>query len=179
MKRFGIVILGVAGINLLLWTVSLGLDIENRIRYRLKSSSDSSVVVLQGNLPTRIAGSADNSTDVVPAPRNHPPLRIVCGAYVFNVVYASHEWMQNTHRYAMTNMEERRIVLDRQRSDAEVREDVLHELIHISLWEADGKWLMPSGTPEEEGYIKPIAPRLRDILADNPRLVRWLTQSGG
>jgi hypothetical protein len=181
MKYLGYFSIALGLTTLTLWTATLGIELAEKIHYlptyfrtsNLKSQPEV-ISVVHDN-----AFIADDSTDPVPVPIDHPPLKIICGAHIFRVVYASHDWMirKKNPAYASSIMEKELIVLDRQRNSIEVREDVLHELMHIALWEAGGKDI--NAPNEEEAYVKAAAPTLRDILADNPLLVKWLVKAGG
>lgn len=182
MKRLGYFAAVMGAIALTIWTITLGIELAERVHYLSERLHPAKVDVLTltGRMTTAENSTiADESTDSVPVPKDHPPLKITCGAHTFTVVYASHDWLQRKKNpaWAMSQMDKELIVLDRQRSASDVREDVIHELIHISIWNGGGKW---AGAPsEEEGYVKVAAPTLRDILADNPNLVKWLTKAGG
>jgi hypothetical protein len=188
MKKIGYFAIALCLTILTLWSAILAIELIEKIHYLPSyfraSTSPLSVTPYVAFSPynNNTAGSAsvaDETTEEVPAPKDHPPLQIICGAHIFRVVYAPHDWLIRKRKpaYAMTEMDKELIILDRQRDAIQVREDVLHELIHIAIWESGGKSpVMPS---EEESYVKPIAPPLRDILADNPKLVVWLTKAGG
>ena len=182
MKRLGYFAASVGTLALVLWTATLAIELVEKLHYLpsyLHSSNTGVLLVGSATISNNAAFVADEETDTVPAPHDHPPLRIICGAHIFRVVYASHDWMMRKKQpaYAMSQMDKELIILDRQRTAVEVREDVLHELMHIALWEAGGK--LSGLATEEESFIKPAAPSLRDILADNPQLVKWLTKAGG
>jgi hypothetical protein len=162
----------------LTWSVSTGFDIEQKVYYIKQRTKIVGGFIDEPTEQHRNSASvADLETWPVPAPQGHPPLRIICGSHTFNVVYAPHEWMQRTNKFAESDMKSRLIVLDRQRNPIEVREDVLHELMHIALWEAGGE--MRQLENDEDRVIKPVAPILRDYLIDNPELTKWLLTTGG
>jgi hypothetical protein len=117
-------------------------------------------------------------TDKVPTPRDHPPLRILIGDGVYSVVYAPHDWLQANHAYAMSDPDQHLIILDRHRNAFEVRQDLVHELLHIALRTGGGKRSYGDVVPDEEKFIQPMADPLLNSLTDNPELVKWLMKAG-
>jgi hypothetical protein len=109
----------------------------------------------------------------VPAPKGGPPEKIQVGQSVYQIMYAEHTWLSHCNALALTDLEHNYIVLDRTRGLQGVREDVLHELMHIALIENGGRKPRTYNNPDDD-FIKPTAPALRDILIDNPSLVKWL-----
>lgn len=197
------------GINVLLVTAWLGLSVEQQVHYirgRFASASYGTVT-LAGNSSLPCSGYShierrgnttvstcskeppelQGSTEYVAPPADHPPLHIICGEYGYDVWYAPHQYFENRGVGAYSNANRRLIVLDRQADALKVRENVVHELMHLALANGGGKMQFAIGQPglvdsekvEEEGFIHAIAPQLRDCLVDNPELLKWLSKAGG
>lgn len=110
----------------------------------------------------------------VPAPKGHPPLSIQIGKHNWSIKYASSRQMLAANDYAYENNETKTIWLIRQRSEQAVREDVIHEILHACFYEGGGSDEMI--TADQNSFVTPTAAVLRDVLVDNPELLKWLTE---
>lgn len=111
-------------------------------------------------------------------PRDHPPLKIVAGQYLYTVHYTTHAYMSHNGVAAYTDVAAHQIWLQRE-PHADTRETVIHELLHVALREAGGPQRGDDhGDILTEGHdvINPAAPGFAEILEDNPRLTAWLGQ---
>lgn len=120
--------------------------------------------------------------NVRPAPPDHPTPRILVDGDVITVHYtrrsellqrgaSAQSWIEGTS----PNM----IWLPDDADGREIRELMVHELMHFALHKAGGEYQdplyadRPVGTGGES-IINPTARIMVDILRDNPKLVEWL-----
>ena len=180
-------LLGLLIVIAMLVTVDLGLIVEDKIhsiRQRgllgLWIASQPKASVSEKSKPKERFVSP---TLWVPAPEDHPPFKITTGLFIYEVKYAPFAYFLDNRCVAFTDKRNHWIVLNRQRSTVEVREDLLHELMHGAVENAREEGYSYVERKEdqnpEDALIGPMAPVLRDILVDNPLLVKWLLKAGG
>jgi hypothetical protein len=109
------------------------------------------------------------------APRN-----ILIGHAYYTVKYDKH-LSENSEAIGLTGPETQRILLDPQVGADVERETLLHELIHAICFQAG---LRLEGEPfqktkVEEKVVWTVAPKILELLRDNPELVEFLLESGG
>ena len=164
---------------ILLLCVSQGFDIEQKVHYikeRGKSIAVfSPIQTYSGVSTTKPRFTEFEKTLSVPYPPDHPPLEIAVGKRLFTVVYAPHDYFVANNCAAFTDIESRKIVLDREEGSLEIRVSVLHELSHLALRDGGGLAdYSKHGEDPEDDYITPVTPKLLNTLRDNPKLVAWL-----
>lgn len=114
-----------------------------------------------------------NPPEVPPPGKDAPPLVIIAGANTYHIHYTTLDWLQRRGCNAFTLRDEHEIWLARTTDAAEQRIVLLHELIHASYKET-GDDATVVGMTNENDFVGPIAPRLLQILRDNPKLSSWL-----
>jgi hypothetical protein len=114
---------------------------------------------------------------VLAPPLDHPPLSIIAGAWVYHVRFTTKQYLTMNECDGYTDYKTHEVWL--RRGDRNLRDTVMHELMHIAKHMADEDhitWSGPTtGFNANHDYIEPAAPEMLSILAANPSLVRWLT----
>lgn len=112
----------------------------------------------------------------VPAPADRPPSKIAVNGQIYTVKYIAHYYFVENECLAFTDFGTHEIALDPTRAPAEIREYVLHELMHASLHAAGGMTHYGGANNNDgaENVINPVAPELLWVLRDNPKLADWL-----
>lgn len=109
------------------------------------------------------------------------PAQIVVGPVVYTVsskpsdvdaaIVAAVKSQGQPDFYGVTNHPNLTITLNPEQADGQLRDTVLHEVLHtvttIASLELSGK--------EEEEFVSRISPILLDVLRRNPALVEYLT----
>lgn len=191
MKFLLLLSLGMLGILLLAGAVDLGLDAEQKIHY-LRARSDmsafhvtdsgSSALLVQAS--PIVKESLPVNPPYVPPPMDHPPLKIVAGAYTYSVRYTTQEYLDLNHCGGYTNFNTREIWLATSYGKFRIplRAVVMHELMHVAMEVATGEQNLiysgPNvGVNRNHDYIEPAAPALLEIMQENPKLVAWLGEN--
>lgn len=112
----------------------------------------------------------------VPAPEDHPPLQLMIGKHTWSIKYTSTRQLKAADSYAYENNETKSIWLSRDRAAIDAREDVVHEILHACFYEGKGTDEMLGH--DENSFVQPTAPVLRDVLVDNPKLLVWIVKAG-
>ena len=129
------------------------------------------IVPADGDIATR-EGFSDR-----PQPADHPPKIIQVDGYFFAVHYARRSELLALGCTGQTIMSAKQVWLPSDASGSEIRETLLHELMHVALHTAGGEYQHPILADQEgngEPVINPSARILVGILRDNPKLVAWL-----
>jgi len=175
-------------ITCLILSLKFGTDVKDYVRWRIFPSKSGSIVYPFQNSTS----STGTTTETLAKPKrwstpppeleppnDHPPLSIIVGAYSYTVHYTTNEWLRLNDCGAVTMHDSHTIWLAR--SDLDPRQDLMHELFHISKQAAaDQHWNFSEeehDTPEtmDHAFIRPAAPEFLLILRRNPKLVAWLT----
>lgn len=112
-----------------------------------------------------------------PIPKDHPPLTILVNNVTWTLHYGYKEEMFNLGFRAFEDPYFKEIWLEKDCYTIDCRESVLHELMHVSLEESRKhapKDKVFFYNNDENTFIEPMAPKLLQILHDNPDLANWL-----
>lgn len=111
-----------------------------------------------------------------PAPADHPPSTLTVDGDQIVIKYVRRSWLLRRHALARTYVTAIPIVvlLPEDSDGREIREFLLHELMHVALRESGGTNNPLYGEGDGEDVINPSARILVDILRDNPKLVLWM-----
>lgn len=186
MKKLGIGAAVIGTVALLLWTVALALDLETKIHYlRARLGAQKTPDVIAVGTASNWLSQDDSGRALAQglgeqiAPIDHPPKRIVVDGDIFTIHYTNRSDLLRHWCTAEVVMRDQQIWLPRDESGREIRQSVLHELMHVALYKAGGEYqhavLADSG--DGEPVVNPASRMLLTILRDNPRLVKWLTTS--
>lgn len=194
MKKLGITSIGLMFVLWLLGVVNLSLDIRehiktNSINAQSSQSSQSSQSVNSTqfvsipSVPPVLSASPKTTfislPPMVPPPKDHPPMRIVAGAYSYRVSFTTTQYLHDNDCEAFTSFLTHTIWLDVKENPFDRRETLMHELMHIAVYVNGGPEIGADhndGLTEGHDIINPAAPALVDILRNNPQLVAWLTE---
>jgi len=90
--------------------------------------------------------------------------------------YVRRSWLLERHVTAITfpDMDPVLIFLPDDADGREIRESVLHELMHVALKQGGGENSYLNAYGGGESVINPTARILLDIMRDNPKLVEWM-----
>jgi hypothetical protein len=103
-----------------------------------------------------------------------PPRHVAIGRHVWTIDHdGTRRTADNGHRGA-TYAERLEIVVDATLPDSLLRDTVAHELLH-ALWDMADLVTEDLDPAQVERIVAHLAPRLVDMLADNPELVDYLT----
>lgn len=96
------------------------------------------------------------------------PLRVLGKTYWVTVIDQPELAIDGARVYGVTNNKQQHINLDRNQGFDQIRETLLHELIHV--WEGSFKITIK----HEDVYS--LAVFLYSVMKDNPKLVNWLME---
>jgi hypothetical protein len=105
-----------------------------------------------------------------------PPSRVIVGPFPYVVLtdpkhVAKARRRAHDGRLGETDTTHLQIMVDAELPVAQVRDTVLHEVLHAVTWTVGG-WRKGDG---EDDYIGRVSPILLDTLRRNPQLVAYLT----
>lgn len=104
-----------------------------------------------------------------------PPATILIGHAYFDIAFDPH-LNEDSDAVGLTGPETQRILLDPKLGPDVERETVLHEALHGIYFQA-GLRLEPwSKDKVEEKIIWSMAPKILELLKDNPELVEYLLE---
>lgn len=122
-------------------------------------------------------------TSVVPdftemaAPADHPPTVVSVEGGDFTFHYTPRSELLQLHCTGETKIEKREVWLPADADGREIRETVLHEVMHIALVKAGGQLNTIWNSGDGESIINPSAIMLLNIMRGNPALVKWITRA--
>ena len=159
----------------------VGLLVASPVGIAVWKAKHNAVPILKTEVFTAVANLTDEDFSFppeVPAPVGHPPLRIVAGRFVYTVHYTTKEFLSHNFCWAFTRHSDHTIWLQR---DYDSRETVTHELLHVAAWVGKNEDQIffegtPTGLQSNHDFIVPASSVLLEILRDNPKLTRWLTE---
>jgi hypothetical protein len=178
-------VLAVAAVVGLTYSVKLGYDIDSSRysrahRYTYTVTGPATFADSEVKKRQYVAVKAELGPRWTPPtwpPKDHPPLRIVIGAHVWRVRYTTPEYLNATGSLAYSNMESQTIWLSNRDTPVEMRDSLVHEVMHAARWENGGAYI-PTTWSAEDAFIQPTAPILAQVIHDNPKLIAWLAESG-
>lgn len=129
-------------------------------------------------LPQPRAAGFKTKPPVIKPPIDHPPLKVVLGAYTYNVRFTTKKYLRANECYAYTNLDTQEIWLNGEMGHHELRENMLHELMHAALQAHRAEYgsmaFSSAYLNDENTFVTPLAPDLLDAFRDNPELAKWL-----
>jgi hypothetical protein len=180
-KIFGVVAAVIGFAALLLWAISLGLEVESKIQYRWFPKEQPTAITISPSwnwLTQDDSGRAESEGfSERPTPSDHPPKRLVIDGDTFTFHYARRSELLRQYCTAQIVLKDKQIWLPEDENGRELRQSVLHELMHAALYRAGGQYKHPvlSDSGDGEPVVNPTSRILLDILRDNPKLIKWLT----
>lgn len=108
---------------------------------------------------------------VLARPKGSPPPIIVVYPYIVKVQFTTDESLALFDAQALTLWEKKEIWLRYEQDPDELRDDLLHEIMHICQ---RNKILAAPAYSLEEEFVEKGTPTLLSVLQDNPELVQWL-----
>lgn len=126
-------------------------------------------------------------TPRVSPPKDAPPATVVIGQYTYAVYFTTQDYLHSAQCRceAFVDLSLKLIWLNKSGKPDDLRESLVHELLHAAKKEGVGMWdnnPHPSSTHTdgdnertEHRFISPASPVILQILTDNPKLVDWLT----
>ena len=105
----------------------------------------------------------------------NPPKTIKVSPFVFEVVHDPDQ-LSNSQGDAMIDRNQLKVYINRDRPDGNLRDDILHELLHAVYGQTPLFSNSDHGAEQEERIIAALSPRILAVLRENPRLVAWLTE---
>lgn len=182
MKTVGVVAGTVLILAAIFWTASTALDVERKVHYiRARKTEGAAFIAIPSSTPNWLtqddSGRAEKEGfSERPAPPDHPPAILFIDGDSWSVHYARRSELLRASCTAQIVIRDREIWLPEDESGREIRQSVLHELLHISLYKANGEYQHPvmSDAGDGEPVVNPSARMLLTILRDNRRLNAWL-----
>lgn len=116
-----------------------------------------------------------NHRPILNPPHNPPPGIVKIGAFFYTVHWTSAGALEAWHAYALSDHEVREIWLNPKRN-TELRDDMMHELLHCAKNIGSLGNRSTTDYDPEENVIQMTSPTLLSILYDNPKLEKWLME---
>lgn len=116
--------------------------------------------------------------EVMPPP-GHPPNFIIVGDSIWQVKHALNQYLYCHDCDAFVDRQTKEIWLDRDLASrpVEYRTVLLHELLHVAF--RDDNPSAAVAISDENEFVTPMAPRLLQMMRENPELLAWLTKKEG
>lgn len=171
----------VALVVLILFGVKTGFDLKYPVQTMFALGSETS---LTGNFSAETNRKTESETRFITSPpaiappKDHPPLRIIAGAYVYIVRYTTQAYLYKNNCGAFTDNVTHEIWLNGNGFEEPryQREILMHELLHVAKWISKSITVVsePIGYNANHDFIEPASPELLSIIQTNPRLMEWL-----
>jgi hypothetical protein len=104
-----------------------------------------------------------------------PPRVVKVGPYQYTV-NAFDSLAELTSQSAGVNFNKTEVHYDPAQSPGQMRDSILHELLHCIIYETHIRKEIGS-EEDEEKLVWTLSPRILALLRDNPRLVQYLTET--